>query len=211
MRSKVSTIFIVMLGFIANISFSQNGNDTVLFINGNKIITTVTDTTNGLITFKNPKKPKKFKTVDNDDVFSITNGKGEEIIYAYDTLTGNELTVEEMRYYIAGQQDARRVIKGRVGFWTNLLVSAGAGATGSFLTPIVPFAVAGILGLPKVKIKEGSVSKPEYANQDAYLMGYEKEGKRKRKIKSILGGGIGLIVGLGTSVILKANGDQLIK
>jgi hypothetical protein len=42
-------------------------------------------------------------------------------------------------------------------------------------------------------------------------MGYEKEGKRKRKIKSILGGGIGLIVGLGTSVILKANGDQLIK
>ncbi len=127
-----------------------------------------------------------------------------------DTL-GNELSVEEMRYYIAGQQDARKAIKGRGGFWCNMLVSAGAGVTGSFLTPVVPFAVAGLLGLPHVKVKDGTASNPEYLKQDAYLMGYEHEGKRKRKLKAIIGGGIGLIIGLGTSVILKATDNEILK
>ncbi len=208
MQVKLSTVFFV---FIANISVSQNGNDTILFINGNTVITTVTDTTNGLISFIKPKKSKKIKTVDNDNVFSITNSKGTEIIYIYDTLTGNDLTVDEMRYYIRGEQDARKVIKGRAGFWTNLIVSTGACATGNFLTPIVPFAVAGLLGLPRVQIQEGSVSNPEYLNHDAYLMGYEREGRRKRKVKALLGGSIGLVVGIGTSFILKATGNQLLK
>jgi hypothetical protein len=210
MHSKLSTNLIVFFGLVTNMIFSQKGNDTILFINGNSVITTITDTTNGLISFINLKKSKKIKTVDNDRIFSITNSKGEEIVYVYDTLIGNELTVDEMRYYIRGEQDARKVIKGRGGFWTNLLLSAGAGTTGSFLTPIAPFAVAGLLGLPKVKIEEETVSNPEYLNHDTYKMGYEHEGRRKRKIKALFGGCIGLAVGLGTFAILKANGYRIL-
>lgn len=210
MYFKLSIIFIVLLDLATNNGFSQNGNDTILLINGTRIITTITDTTNGLTTYVNPKKTKKSKTIDSDQIFSVTNKEGERLVYMQDTV-GNELTIEEMRYYIAGQQDARKVFKGRGGFWANMALSAGAGVTGSFLTPIVPFAVAGLLGLPHVKIKEGSVSDPENRNHDAYLMGYEHEGKRKRKVKALIGGGIGLFIGLGTSVILKATGDEILK
>lgn len=210
MYLKLSIIFIVLLGFTAKKGFTQNGNDTILFINGTTVVSTITDTANGLTTYVHPKKPQKSKTVDSDRIFSVTNKGGERLVYKQDTL-GNELTVEEMRYYIAGQKDARKAIKGRGGFWTNMAVSAGAGITGSFLTPIVPFAVAGLLGLPHVKIKEGSVSDPENKNHDAYLMGYDHEGKRKRKVKALIGGGIGLFVGLGTSFILKATGDEILK
>lgn len=210
MHIKLSILFIVLFGCVANKSFSQNSNDTLLFINGTRVISTITDTANGLTTYIHPKKPKKSKTVDSDRIFSVTNKEGERLVYKQDTV-GNELTVEEMRYYIAGQQDARKAIKGRGGFWTNMALSAGAGVTGSFLTPIVPFAVAGLLGLPRVKIKAGSVTNPESANQDAYMMGYEHEGKRKRKVKALIGGGIGLFIGLGTSVILKASGDEILK
>lgn len=157
-----------------------------------------------------PQKLRKSKTVDSDRIFSITTKDGECLVYVQDTL-GNELSLEEMRYYIAGQQDARKAIKGRGGFWANMAVSAGAGVTGSFLTPVVPFAVAGLLGLPRVKIKEGSVTNPESLNHDAYLMGYEHEGKRKRKLKALIGGGIGLFIGFGTSIILKATGDEILK
>lgn len=209
MHLKLTTILIVLLGFIVAKGFSQNG-DTILFINGTTVISTITDTTNGLTTYIHPKKPKKSKTVDSDHIFSVTNKDGEHLVYMQDTL-GNELTIEEMRYFIRGQQDARKVINGRGGFAVNFLLSLGAGATGSFLTPIVPFAVAGLLGLPSVKIKNGSASNPEYLSHDSYLMGYEREGKRKRKIRSLLGGSIGLVVGLGTAVILKKNGDELLK
>ncbi len=217
MRLKLSGYLILLFSFVAHFGFSQTGNDTILFINGDVIITTVTeiirptDTTNGFISFTKPKKPTKTKTVDYDRVFSITSSKGEELIYAYDTLEGNEHTVEEMRYFIKGEQDAAKAIKGNGGLITNFVLSTAACATGSFLSPIVPFAVSGILGLRKVKIKEGSVSNPEYLNHEAYLEGYEHEGKRKRKVKGLLGGTVGLVVGIGTSIVLKANGDELLK
>jgi hypothetical protein len=217
MKLKLFTFFLVIFWLSANKSFSQSGTDTILFINGTTVITAVTeivkatDSTEGLVSFVNPKKTKKIKTVDSDRIFSITNSKGESLIYNYDTLDGNEMTVDEMRYFIRGQQDARKVIKGWGGMSANFLLSLGAGATGSFLTPVVPFAVAGLLGLPSVKTKKGSVSNPEYLSHDAYLEGYEREGKRKRKVKSLLGGTVGLVLGLGASIVLKANGDELIK
>ena len=206
------TFVILIFCLYSTMSFSQNGNDTLLLVNGKTIITTVTDidTINALVSFVKPKNPKKIKTMDSDRLFSITDKDGEHVIYMQDTV-GNELSELEMRQFIFGQQDARKAVKGNAGLYVNMLISLGAGATGSFLTPIVPFLVAGVLGLPGVKIKEDKVSHPELIYTDAYKSGYVQEAKRKRKMRSLIGGGIGLAVGLGTSVILKANGDQILK
>jgi hypothetical protein len=196
----------------STISFSQNGNDTLLLINGKTIITTVTDidTINALLSFVKPKNQKKIKTIDSDRIFSITDKEGEHVIYMQDTV-GNELSELEMRQFIFGQQDARKVEKGNGGLYLNMLVSLGAGITGSFLSPVVPFLIAGALGLPSAKINEDKVVHSELIYTDAYKLGYLQEAKRKRKVRSLLGGGIGLAVGLGTSVILKAHGDQIFK
>ncbi len=196
----------------SSMSFSQTKKDTLLLINGKTIITTVTDidTINALISFVKPQNQKKIKTIDSDCIFSITDNDGEHVIYMQDTV-GNDLSELEMRQFIYGQQDARKVVKGNAGLYINMLISLGAGITGSFLSPVVPFLIAGALGLPGAKINEDKVAHPELIYTDAYKLGYVQEAKRKRKIRSLIGGGFGLAVGLGTSVILKANGDQILK
>lgn len=195
--------------FFSKNGASQNGNDTILLLNGGIVITTVIDTTNGTTVFKNPKNQMKTFAIENDRIFSISNSKGEFIIYEYDTIVGNEFTIDEMRYFIRGEQDAQKSFKARGAFWGNILIGAGAGVTGSLLSPIVPFAFSALVGLPKIKIKKKGVSNLEYLNHETYLMGYERVARKKRKIKSLIGGGVGLGVGLGTYFILKANNAEL--
>jgi hypothetical protein len=191
--------------------YSQEDKDTIVLLNGDRVIASVIDTTNGVTSFKNPKNPKKNFIIENDRIFSINNPKGENIIYAYDTVIGNEFTIDEMRYFIRGEQDADKGFKAPGAFWGNLALAAGAGVTGSFLSPVPPFVFVALVGAPKVNIKKETVSNLEYLNHTTYLMGYERVARKKRKIKSLIGGGIGLSVGLGTFFILKANGAELLK
>lgn len=206
---KSLILFVLLL--IVGKAFPQTGKDTILLLNGNTVIATIIDTTGGVTSIKNPKSDKKNNLIENDRIFSITNEKGEHILYVYDTVIGNEFTVDEMRYFIKGEQDAEKGFKARGAFYGNLALGAAAGVTGYFLCPIPPFAFISLSGLPKVKIKKETVSNLDYLKQDSYLMGYERVARKKRKMKSLLGGGIGLGVGLGTFFILKSTGNELIK
>lgn len=205
------TLSIIAIMLFAIPAFSQSGNDTILLLNGTTIITNIIDTTNASVSFKNPKHPKKNIVIENDRIFSIRNNNGETLIYSYDTILGNEFTIEEMRYFIRGEQDAQKGFKARGAFWGNLFVGAGAGLTGFFFCPIAPFAFTALSGVPKVKIKKGTVSDPECLNHPEYLMGYQRVGDKKRQLRSLVSGGIGLGVGLGTFFVLKNNNAELLK
>ncbi len=191
--------------------YSQTGNDTITLLNGDVIISNVIDTANGTVSIKNPKNAKRNIVIENDRIFSIKNSSGENVIYAYDTTIGNEFTIEEMRYFIYGEQDAAKGFKPRGAFYCNLAIGLASGLTGAFISPIPPFAFAALVGMPKVKIKPETVSNPEYLNQKPYLMGYERVARSKRKLKSLVSGGIGLATGLTTYLILKNNGIELIE
>lgn len=175
------------------------------------MICSVIDTTNGLTSIRNPKNPKRNIVLENDRIFSITNNKGESVIYEYDTVIGNEFTVDEMRYFIRGEQDADKNFKANGCLAIGAVVGVLSGITGSFFSPIPPFAFTALSGLPKVKIKASTVSNPEYLKHDPYLMGYERVARKKRKFKSLIGGGIGLVAGIGTFIGLKASGNELWK
>ena len=41
------------------------------------------------------------------------------------------------------------------------------------------------------------MSKPIYLESDAYLMGYERVARQKMKLRSLVGGSIGLVAGYG--------------
>jgi len=209
MNNYFLTFFILLQFFFSKKGTSQEGNDTILLLNGAVVITTVIDTTNGTTIFKNPKNLKKTLSIENDRIFSISNKKGEFLIYEYDTIVGNEFTIDEMRYFIRGEQDAQKNFKARGALWGNILIGAGAGVTGSLLSPIAPFTFSALVGLPKIKIKKKGVSDLELLKQDAYLMGYERVARKKRKIRSLIGGVTGLGVGIGTYFILKANDSEL--
>lgn len=207
-----SFITITLLVCFVTDSFAQANADTLLLVNGDVIITSVKDTSKGEVTYANPKAGKKDLTIENDRIFSIKNTKGETVYYKFDSLLGNDITVDEMRYYIKGEQDAQKNYKARGYFWGNIVVGAAAGATGHFLSPVAPFAFTAITGLPAVHIDHSTVSNLEYLKHDTYVMGYERMARGKRRLKSMLGGGIGLAAGLGVFWgILQPSHNELIK
>jgi hypothetical protein len=199
-----STIFFL---FVIK-GFSQGGKDTLVLLNGDVVFCSVIDTTNGVTSIVNPKNPKKNIIIENDRIFSIKNEKGESIMYVYDTVIGNEFTIDEMRYFILGERDADKNYKAHGTMALGVLIGTLSGFTGSFLSPIPPFAFTALCGLPKVKIKPETVSNPDFLKQDPYLMGYERVARKKRKLQSLIGGGIGLVAGLGTYGILKATHNK---
>ena len=207
-NALISLIFLAF-GLFSKSAYSQSGKDTILLLNGAVMVGTVIDTTNGVTSIKNPKDSTKNIMIENDRIFSITNAGGESIIYVYDTLIGNEFTIDEMRYFILGEQDAEKGFKAKGAFWGNMLLGAAGGVTGSFLCPIPPFAFTALSGLPRVKVKSSSVSNIEYIKHDTYIMGYERVARKKRKLSSLAGGGIGLGVGLGTFFILKSTNNEI--
>jgi hypothetical protein len=208
-RSALRYIPILFL-FIAGKCFSQ-GMDTVLLLNGDVVICNVIDTSGGFTSVKNPKNPQKNIMLENDRIFSIKNTSGETLMYVYDTVIGNEFTIDEMRYFIHGEQDADKNFKANGCLILGATIGLLSGATGSFFSPIPPFAFTALSGIPKIKIRKETVSNQEYLTHDSYLMGYERVAKKKRKLKSLIGGGLGLVAGVGTFIGLKASGNELWK
>ena len=211
MSKLFSIILIVFLLLHARKANSQTGNDTILLLSGVEIVSTVYDTAFGNITYKNPKPDGDPITIESSEVFSIRNSKGETVKYVYDSVAGDEIDVEGMRYYIKGEQDARKGFKPRGAFWGNMGIGLASGATGSFFCPIPPFAFTALSGATKIKIKHSTVSNLEYLKHDTYIMGYEHIARGKRKTKSLIGGGIGLAGGIGAAILLKSTGNELIK
>jgi len=63
-----------------------------------------------------------------------------------------------------------------------------------------------LTGIPKVKIKHKTISNPNYIDHDAYIYGYERVSRSKRRIQALIGGTIGLVAGYGLYfTVLKNN------
>ena len=204
-----SFVLCLLLAFVSKSAFSQNGKDTILLLNGGVVIGTVIDTTNGITTIKNPKDSTKNDVIENDRIFSITNSSGESVMYVYDTIIGNEFTIDEMRYFILGEQDAEKGFKARGSLFGNMALGAAGGVTGSLLTLIPIFTFTAASGLPRVKIKPSTVSNVEYLKHETYIMGYERVARKKRKLRSLVGGVVGFGVGFGTYFVLRANNSEI--
>ena len=212
MKNLFAALALVFTLLVSNNMVAQTTFDTLLLVNGDIIIASITDTTKGEVSYKNPKAGRKDLSIENERIFSIKNSKSETVYYKLDSVEGNDLTVDEMRYYIKGEQDAQKGFKARGAFWCNVLIGAASGATGHFLCPIPPFAFTALTGLPQVKIDHSTVSNLEYLKHDTYVMGYERIARGKRRTKSLLGGGIGLVAGLATFwAVLQPNHNTLIK
>jgi hypothetical protein len=133
------------------------------------------------------------------NVFSVSDSLGRERIwYFHDTIVGNDLTVDQMRWYIKGEQDAREGYKP----WLPLLggFMVGAGATAGFDLEVnsllIPPLYAGLMALPRVHITFGSVRDPRMEGNDYYAMGYAKTGRTKRVVRSLLTSAAGVVTGL---------------
>jgi hypothetical protein len=187
--------------------------DTILLMNGNVVVEKVIDTLIGAVTVLNPQlKPEKLH-YEYDQIYCVKYSNGFiDYYYKQDSALGNYFTRDEMEYYIYGERDARKGFKARGSLIGAGIVGLASGGLGIFFAPIFPYGYMGLSGITKVKIKHNTISNPNFIDQDAYILGYERVSRSKRRIQALIGGTVGLAVGYGLYFgILKDNLPSSIK
>lgn len=184
--------------FVFAISGKAQNKDTILLMNGNVVVEKVLDTLIGAVTIVNPANTAEKLHYEYDDIYCVKYAVGfTDYYYTQDTMKGNYFTRDEMLYYIYGERDARKGFKA-----PGALIGAGAvglvsGGLGLFFAPIFPYGYMALTGVPKVRIRHSTISNPNYIEHDAYILGYERVSRSRRRIKALIGGTIGLAAGYG--------------
>ena len=193
---KLSILFIILSIY----SFTY-GQQELLLLSGKRII--VKDTkidSSGVILYKTMKG--KVKGFEQEEVFSLTREDKVEVIFYKPDCKDVCFKITQMRDYINGLADGREqkcgiyMIGGAViGLTSGVLVP-------SFLSPVAPALTSVGVGIFKPKTEKLKI--PEKYNENAhYIEGFQKSVRKKRVTNSIIGGGIGLVVGLSVAAILQ--------
>lgn len=189
-------IFLLSIGFIAK---SQHTQDTIYLMNGQKIGSHIIDTSFALVTYKIPasKQPEKIRNLEKDDIFCIRYKKDNTLFYYYsqDTSRGDWFTREEMWHFTQGERDAWKGFKPIATGIIGGTIGLAAGMTGMYIAPALPLGFYLLSDITKIKIRHSSVSNPELLQHDAYILGYQKVARSKRRIYAIIGGASGLVLG----------------
>ncbi|MBC7696193.1 MAG: hypothetical protein H7141_12180 [Burkholderiales bacterium] len=189
--------FTLLLCSTALFSSAQN-KDTILLMNGNYVVEKVLDTLIGAVTIVNPANTAGKLHYEYDEIYCVKYASGfTDYYYTQDTMKGNYFTREEMQYYMYGERDARKGFKARGCLIGAGIVGLASGGLGLFFAPIFPYGYMGLSGITKVKIKHKTISNPNYIDHDAYILGYERVSRTKRRIQALIGGTIGLAAGYG--------------
>lgn len=192
--------------------------DEIVLLNGKVLEGKITKQDDAYLTMQYANKRDKMKTYDIEKyrMFSFTEaGKGEKVIYYQDSLLGNFLSVEEMRYFIQGQQDADRAYNSKGAFVAGFVLGLGAVAatSGGFqndpgIIPLTaPFVCILFYGSKKVKIKMESVSDPELLSHESYIQGYVRVARKKRIFGSVKGSIGGILGGIGAWLLISPEED----
>jgi hypothetical protein len=108
------------------------------------------------------------------------------------------MTVDQMRWFIKGEQDAR---KGYKPIWPMV----GGFVTGAGLTIglnlevnslLIPPLFAASMALPRVHVTRGSITDPLMEGDEFYAYGYAKVGRTKRVINTLISTAAGVLVGI---------------
>ena len=182
--------------FFMVVSAQNNNQDTIYLMNGLVIGEKVIDTALGSATIINPTKPSKKIVYEWDELYMIRFANGyKKYYYSQDSSVNNWLTRDQMWMYMKGENDARKGFKAKGAFIGGGISGIIGGVTGTFFGPIAPFGFMALNGITKIKIRHKTLSNPAFVDSDAYLMGYERVARQKRKLKSWYGGTVGLALG----------------
>lgn len=144
-------------------------------------------------------------------VFSVQYASGKEkVIYKYDSLTVNDRTEEELRNFIAGEQDALRGYKPAFAAVLSFGISGAAAflMNGSFAILAVPFVTyMAITVLYRANVDKNTVRDPRFLSDRDYIEGYKRIAKSKKNRNALWGSVIGAGVGLGVYMLSQSESD----
>jgi hypothetical protein len=165
-------------------------------MNGNVVIEKVLDTLLGAVSAWDSKRVNKKLHYEYDDVYGVFYANGsKKYFYKQDTARYMWFTRDEMGYFVKGEQDARKGFKATGSIITAAAVGFLSGATGAFFAPVGPYGFMAISGATKIRIKHKTISNPAYIDSDAYILGYERTARYRRKLRSLFSGTAGLALG----------------
>ena len=174
-------------------SFQTRAQDTLLLMNGREMNCRILADTGTVFEFElvKPNGKVKLRELHKNDVFSVKKaGQQEVILYAQDELLGDIYSTDEMRFYLAGEHDARENFSAWPTFAVGFALCAGISLWGGdgYITAVGPPILYTMIQLvPKIKIREKTMSRPEYKYNDIYADGYEPP-ERSRKLFRAMGG-----------------------
>ncbi len=204
MLTKFLTILILII--FSQTYFSQTTSavqDTIYLMNGQVVGEKIIDTVLGAITIVNPQKITRKIHYELEQLYMVRFANGyKRYYYQQDTTKYQFFTRDEMWMFMKGENDARKGFKARGAFIGASIAGLIGGLTGTFYAPIAPYGFMALSGLTKIKIRANTISNPVYVESDAYILGYERVARQKRKIKSVVGGSIGLAIGYGLYFLL---------
>ncbi len=203
---KLAHLFLTIVTLVCfqSISFSQ---DTLLLMSGQQVSCEIIDDLGIEIRYwetrKNGKKKERY--LHKSDIFSITKiGQTEEVYYAKDELLGDWMTEDEMRIFMAGEQDARAYYNEKptmiVGFAFGNLVSILA--TGGLIVTISgPLLYTLFHMIPVIKIKESAITNADHQYNEIYALGFERVARSRKIVAALKGSAAGMLTGLATYLL----------
>lgn len=194
------SFFLFIFSLLSVACFSQ---DKIVLINGKQIIGKNIGLGGNSISYNTVKgKTKKMHT---DRAFSIQYANGsEKVIYTADPLDPSDFSVEEMRMFIKGEQEASLYYTNY--FHTGLALTIGQAASAfAIYGLILPPLYATIVGGHSPDMEKMKVSDPGNLYNSSFKEGYLKK-VRERKIRNgLLGGFIGFVAGFTIIAITQNN------
>jgi hypothetical protein len=197
----------LFITLICLISFSSRSQDTITLLTGHTIIAKIYQENEAVITCEFVKKKVEQRLIlDSYRVFSIKYANGEEkVFYEQDSTKGNWFTVDEMRYFIYGEQDAMKGYKSPM--TTILGVIAGAGAGFFAMESLILFGAPLVYTtgniLPYIIIDRKTVRDEKLLEQDTYVQGYERVARSKKIQNALKSSAAGLALGIGAYFLVK--------
>jgi len=193
-------VYLSLLLLLAGPLLSQTSEirDSIFLMNGHVVAEKVVDSTLGAVTVIHPEKPGKRIHYEWDQLYMVKFASGRKrYYYVQDSTIGNWFTRDEMWMYMKGENDARKGFKPTGSLIGSTIAGFIGGMTGTIWGPVAPYGYMALSGIPKVRIRASTISNPANVQSYAYILGYERVARQKRKTKSLIGGTIGLIAGYG--------------
>lgn len=183
--------------FMVSLAHSQ---DTLLTMSGYKIPCNVTDTEGFEVKYEFSKKSGKTKnrSMHKSEIFAIIDDGVENVLYAPDPILGDDLSVQEMRIFIAGERDARAYFDTKPTFFVGVVLAGAAAviANGAFLaTFAIPVIYPVAQLIPVIKIKEKYISNPNHRYNEVYAAGFESVARSKKVLAGLKGAALGAFIG----------------
>ena len=203
MLRTISAAFILFMMLSWEVSFSQ---DVLTLYNGRKIYTKIVEVNSQSIIYKHSTNVKeRNKSILLERVFSIETSGKEEVLYKPDAMNPDMFTLEEMRMFIKGEQDAMRFYDNNTVKVVSLIAGIGSGYFGFFYGLIGPPLVTTIAGTFSPKMSKQKVTDPSLLSNPDFTEGYAKKVRDYKVRKSIVWGGVGYAIGLVGFIVIANN------